>query len=79
MTREQLDGVYFVLLTPDNPEFPPVAIECTGELSQGAIAWNIYRMSANVEYIGKPRELDPEKVIKRLNGQLPPNADVSKD
>lgn len=79
MTLEEFEGARFIVLTPDDPAFPAVAIEANSELSQQSLAWNIHRMSSNVVYVNKPRELDPKKVIARLNGEIPPNSDVSKE
>jgi hypothetical protein len=76
ISKGVFEGREYVLIDA-NDGSPPIALECQG-MTADCLLWNIYRM-AHVEYKGKPRELDPAKVIARLDGRLPPGADVSKD
>lgn len=76
ISKAERDGIFFVLIDA-NDGGPPMALECTSELSADSLIFNIFTMA--VVNVKPPiRELDPERVIARLDGKLPDNADVGR-
>lgn len=76
ISKAERDGIYFVLIDA-NDGGPPMALECTSELSADSLIFNIFTMA--VVNVREPiRELDPQKVIDRLNGRIPANSDVGR-
>jgi hypothetical protein len=77
ISKAMHNGIAYILIDA-NDGGPPMALECTSEGAADCLLWNMHRMAV-VDYKGKPRELDPERVIARLDGKLPANADVSRE